>query len=194
MQLIKLSKKKIKFSFFKKNYLNLINIGRLEDQKDHLTLLKAIKIVNERIKVKLLIIGNGKNQGELNNYINENNLNSNVKILNNINNPFPYLCRSDLFILTSIFEGLPNVLLEAVTLKKFVISTNCSTGPSEILLNGKGGILVPIKNHGKMAENIIYCYRNKGILKKKTIFAYKKLERFDLKKNLNNYLKIFEKY
>ena len=193
-EIIKLSKKKIKFSFFKRNYLNLINVGRLEDQKDHLTLLKAIKIVNERIKVKLLIIGNGKNQDELNKYINENNLNSAVKILNDIHNPFPYLCRSDLFILSSLFEGLPNVLLEAITLKKFVISTNCSTGPSEILLNGKGGILVPIKNYKKMAENIIYCHRNKKILKKKTIYANKKLDRFDLKNNLNNYLKIFEKF
>ena len=66
-------------------------------------------------------------------------MNNNVKILNNISNPYPYLLRSDLFILSSIFEeNLPNVLLEAITLDKFVISTNCSTGPSEILLNGKG--------------------------------------------------------
>ena len=81
-------------------------------------------------------------------------MNNNVKILNNIDNPFPYLLRSDLFILSSIFEGLPNVLLEAITLNKFVISTNCSTGPSEILLNGKGGILVPTKNYKKMAEKL----------------------------------------
>ena len=57
-------------------------------------------------------------------------------------------------------------LLEAITLDKFVISTNCSTGPSEILLNGKGGILVPIKNFKKMAKNIIYYYENKKKLKK----------------------------
>ena len=104
-----------------------------------MTLLKAIKIVNERIKVKLLIIGNGKNQNELNKYINENNLNSAVKILNDIHNPFPYLCRSDLFILSSLFEGLPNVLLEAITLKKFVISTNCSTDLQKYCLMAKEG-------------------------------------------------------
>ena len=193
-EIIKLSKKKIKFSFFEKDHLNLINIGRLEDQKDHITLLNAVKLIKNKIKVKLLIIGNGNKQSKLHRYIEDNKLNSNVKILNNINNPFPYLLRSDLFILSSLFEGLPNVLLEAITLNKFVISTNCSTGPSEILDNGKGGILVPIKNSKKMADNIVYYYKNKKKLKKKLIFAKKNLGRFNFKNNLNSYLNIFEKY
>ena len=141
-----------------------------------------------------MIIGSGKEQDKLCKYIEDNNLNNNVKILNNISNPYPYLLRSDLFILSSVFEGLPNVLLEAITLDKFVISTNCSTGPSEILLNGKGGILVPIKNFKKMAKNIIYYYENKKKLKKKLIFAKKNLERFDFKTNLNSYLNILEQY
>ena len=76
-------------------------------------------------------------QNKLDNFIEMNNLENSVKILNNISNPFPYVIKSDLFILSSIFEGLPNVILEALTLNKFVISTDCSTGPSEILLNGK---------------------------------------------------------
>jgi len=151
-------------------------------------------LIKNKIKVKLLIIGNGNNQNKLNRYIEDNKLNRNVKILNNINNPFPYLLRSDLFILSSKFEGLPNVLLEAITLNKFVISTNCSTGPSEILVNGKGGILIPIKNSKKMADNIVYYYKNKKKLKKKLIFAKKNLERFNFKNNLNSYLNIFEKY
>ena len=151
-------------------------------------------MIKNKIKVKLLIIGNGNNQNKLNRYIEDNKLNRNVKILNNINNPFPYLLRSDLFILSSKFEGLPNVLLEAITLNKFVISTNCSTGPSEILVNGKGGILIPIKNSKKMADNIVYYYKNKKKLKKKLIFAKKNLERFNFKNNLNSYLNIFEKY
>ena len=156
--------------------------------------MNAIKLIRDKINIKLLIIGNGNKLEELNRYIKENNLNNNVKILNNIDNPFPYLLRSDLFILSSIFEGLPNVLLEAITLNKFVISTNCSTGPSEILLNGKGGLLVPTKNYKKMAENIIYYYRNKKKLKRKLSFAKKNLERFDLENNLKNYLNIIEQF
>ena len=192
-EIIDLSKKKIKFNFFEKNYLNLINIGRLENQKDHLTLLRAIKLIKDRIKIKLLIIGNGSMQNEIGAFIEKNNLKSNVKIINNLDNPFPYLLKSDLFVLSSIFEGLPNVLLEALTLNKFVISTNCSTGPSEILINGKGGILVPIKNYKKLARSIIYYNSNKQKLKKKLHYAKKHLKRFDFKKNLNSYLNIINK-
>tara|TARA_Y100000816_G_scaffold220828_1_gene165812 strand:+ start:1308 stop:2399 length:1092 start_codon:yes stop_codon:yes gene_type:complete len=192
-EIIDLSKKKIKFNFFEKNYLNLINIGRLENQKDHLTLLRAIKLIKDRIKIKLLIIGNGSMQNEIGAFIEKNNLKSNVKIINNLDNPFPYLLKSDLFVLSSIFEGLPNVLLEALTLNKFVISTNCSTGPAEILVNGKGGILVPIKNYKKLARSIIYYNSNKQKLKKKLHYAKKHLKRFDFKKNLNSYLNIINK-
>ena len=192
-EILKLSRKKIKFNFFEKNYLNIINIGRLEDQKDHLTLLNAIKLIKNRIKLKLLIIGNGSMRNEIHNFIEKNSLKKNVMILNNLHNPFPYLLRSDLFVLSSIYEGLPNVLLEALTLNKFVISTNCSTGPSEILLKGRGGILVPIKDYKSLAESISYYYNNKNNLKKKLITAKKNLDRFDMKKNLNNYLKIINK-
>ena len=192
-EILELSRKKIKFNFFEKNYLNIINIGRLEDQKDHLTLLNAIKLVKNRIKVKLLIIGNGSMQNKIDNFIKKNHLKKNVMILNNSHNPFPYLLRSDLFVLSSIYEGLPNVLLEALTLNKFVISTNCSTGPSEILLKGRGGILVPIKDYKSLARSISYYYNNKKNLKKKLLTAKKNLDRFDMKKNLNNYLKIINK-
>ena len=87
----------------KKGYLNIINIGRIESQKDQKTLLKAIKIVNKKIKIKLLIIGNGGLQNELERFIANSELEKNVKILNNISNPFPYLLKSDLFILSSIY-------------------------------------------------------------------------------------------
>ena len=132
-------------------------------------------------------------QNEIGAFIEKNNLKSNVKIINNLDNPFPYLLKSDLFVLSSIFEGLPNVLLEALTLNKFVISTNCSTGPAEILVNGKGGILVPIKNYKKLARSIIYYNSNKQKLKKKLHYAKKHLKRFDFKKNLNSYLNIINK-
>ena len=58
-------------------------------------------------------------------------------MVKNIKNPFPYILKSDLFILSSIFEGLPNVLLESLTLNRFIISSNCPTGPSEILSYGR---------------------------------------------------------
>ena len=192
-EIINLSKKPVNFNFYNKNYLNVINVGRLEDQKGQIMLLKAINLIKKRIKTKLLIIGNGSMEKKLKSYINKNNLNKTVKILHNISNPFPYVAKSDLFILSSIFEGLPNVLLEALTLKKFVISTNCSTGPSEILSKGKGGILVPINDYKNLANKIIFFKKNKKNLKKKLLFARRNLDRFDLKQNLRKFLRIIDK-
>ena len=192
-EIINLSKKSINFNFFNKKYLNIINVGRLEDQKDQMTLLKSINFLKKKVKIKLLIIGNGSMEKKLRYYIYKNDLNKTVKILSNISNPFPYFIKSDLFILSSIFEGLPNVLLEALVLKKFVISTNCSTGPSEILSKGKGGILVPINNYKYLANKIIFFKKNRKKLKKKLLFARKNLVRFDLSQSLIKYSRIIDR-
>tara|TARA_B100000886_G_scaffold144974_1_gene98600 strand:- start:32768 stop:33838 length:1071 start_codon:yes stop_codon:yes gene_type:complete len=192
-EILKLSRKKIKFKFFTKDNLNIINIGRIENQKDQKSLLEAIKILNKKIKIKLLIIGNGSIQKELERFIINNSLEKSVKILNNISNPFPYLLKSDLFILSSIYEGLPNVLLESLILKKFIISTNCSSGPSEILDYGKGGILTPVGDYHSLAKKIIYFKKNKKKLKHKLVYARKRLYRFDENKNLIKYSDLIKK-
>ncbi len=125
--IIKRSKEKLKFNFFKTSSIKIINIARLTDQKDHLTLLNAMKRIKKKIEFRLVLIGAGPNRNLLENYILENNLKKNIKILNYQNNPYKYIRNCDIFILTSKFEGLPNVLLEAAVLKKFIISTNCPT-------------------------------------------------------------------
>ena len=125
---------------FKTNFLRIITVGRLVDQKNHLCLLKALNLIKDKIKFELIIVGRGKNYQKIKKYLLEHNLNIYTKIIYT-NNPFPLIKQSNLFILTSVYEGLPNVLLEAITLKKFVISSNCPTGPKEILDNGKGGYL-----------------------------------------------------
>ena len=140
--ILKNSKKKIRDNpFKKKDTLKIINIGRLVDQKNQITLLRSINHLKNFIKIEALIIGQGKNESHLKSYIKENNLDKFVKILNFKKNPYPYIKLCDVFILTSVYEGLPNVLLEAITLKKSIISSNCKTGPKEILKNGKGGTL-----------------------------------------------------
>ena len=82
-------------------------------------------------------------------FIENNNINKNVQLIGYKNNPFPYIIKSDILILSSKFEGLPNILLEAQYLKKYIISSNCSSGPKEILMNGKAGDLFIdlFKNH-----------------------------------------------
>lgn len=188
------SKEKINFSFFSKNDLKLINIARFTDQKDHLTLLKGINSVKNKLKVKLLIIGYGINKKKIQEYILRNNLKKIVKVINYQVNPFKYLNLADCFVLTSVFEGLPNVILEALCLKKFVISTNCPTGPKEILSNGKYGFLFKIKNYNQLSNLILKYKLNKKLLHKRVIMGYKSLNRFDYKNNCEKYLKVIEQF
>ena len=179
-------KPKIKFS---KKKINFINVGRFTDQKDQITLLKAINLLKGKINFNLLVVGYGKQRNLLLNYINENDLQGKVKIVPYQTNPYNLIKSSDIFILTSLYEGLPNVLLEAQVLKKFIISSNCPTGPREILLNGKAGYLFKVKDYQILSKLILKILVNKKIMYKKIEIGYKNLDRFNYELNLNKYYK-----
>ena len=188
-EIIKKSKIKSKIKFDSKK-LKLINIGRYTDQKDQLTLLKAVNRIKDKIRFNLLLIGRGVEKKNLVKYIHENNLSKQVKLLDFQNNPFNLIKSSDVFILSSLYEGLPNVLLETQVLKKFIISSNCPTGPREILLNGKAGFLFNVGNYLELSNLILYYSKNKKSLSKKISIGYKNLNRFDYNQNLKKYLNI----
>jgi|TARA_B100000780_G_C21120995_1_gene454078 glycosyltransferase involved in cell wall biosynthesis len=186
-QIKELSKKKIKESSSRKSSLKIINVGRLVDQKDQITILKAINYIKHKVRVSLLIIGEGNKKNKLAEYIKMNNLDKIVKIKNHTKNPFPYIKSADIFVLSSLFEGLPNVLLEAITLNCFVISTNCPTGPSEILDMGKGGLLFKTSDYKDLSSKILNFVSNNKKNKNKIKFAHKRLDRFDYNLNLKKY-------
>jgi glycosyltransferase involved in cell wall biosynthesis len=188
------SKKNNKIIFKKHNVLKIINVARFTDQKDHITLLRAANILKEKIKFELNIVGRGVNKNMMDSYIVKNDLKKFVKIVKFIDNPYPLIKQADLFVLTSKFEGLPNVLLESLTLKKFVISSNCPTGPREILDNGTNGLLFKIGDYKDLSQKIIYYNSNRLKLKKMINMGYKRLNRFDLKNNLQKYFVILDKF
>ena len=191
-QIISKSRKKAKINFYnKKNHLKIINIGRFTDQKDQITLLKALVLLKDQLKFQLILLGQGSKKKELKNFIENNDLNKNVKIIDYIKNPYPILKKSDLLILTSKYEGLPNVLLEAITLKKLVISSDCPTGPKEILQNGKGGVLFKTGNYFDLYKKILDLKQKNKSNKKKVLFAYNSLKKFDINFNLKKYLKLY---
>ena len=192
-EIIKKSKIKNKFKFDKKK-LNIINVGRYTDQKDQLTILKAVNRIKKKIKLNLLIVGRGVEKEKLTNFINENNLSRQVQLINFQKNPFNLIKSSDVFILSSLYEGLPNVLLESQVLKKFIISSDCPTGPREILLNGRAGFLFNVGDYIKLSNLILYYSKNRKSLSKKILIGYKNLNRFDQNKNLNMYYKLIIRY
>ncbi len=187
----KLSKEKIHNNFFKGfKDLKIIFIGRLVDQKDPLTLIRSLNVIKKKIKFRCLIIGRGVYLDNIKSFLIKNKMSKQIKLLNWQKNPFKYLNSSDVLVSTSKYEGLPNVLLEAASLKRFIISTNCKTGPKEILDNGKGGELFKIGNYIQLSKKIIEYSRNKKKYEKKVRHAYKRLYRFDYNRNLNMYFKI----
>lgn len=187
----KLSQQKF-INVFKNKNLKLIAIGRLTEQKDFITLLKSIKNL-KRKNVQLVIIGKGKEKVQLMKYVSKYNLYNKIKFLGYKKNPFPYLRQADILMMTSKFEGSPNVLVEALFLKTFVISTNCPTGPSEILNKGKFGKLFKVNDHKnitKYLENFKFSKTNNIKIKKGFIST----KRFDYKNNCNKYLELIIKF
>ena len=189
----KQSIEKCKKIYSKNKILKLISVGRLTYQKDFLTLLRAINILKKKKDFELIIIGKGVDKPLLENYILKNGLKNNVKLIGYKKNPFKFINQADIFLLTSIFEGSPNVLVEALYLKKYVISTNCPTGPKEILKNGEYGSLVKMKNFKEIAKILINFKKNHKT-KKKIINGYNSLKKFDHKVNCEKYLKLVQKY
>ena len=187
--IISQSKKGKSDIFFKtkKRSLKLINLGRYTKQKSQITILKAAQILKKHFNFRLLILGRGSEKKNMQKFIEDNNLKNYVKLKDFIDNPFRLIKESDIFILSSKYEGLPNVLLEAACLKKLIISTKCPTGPKEILSNGKGGIYFKIDDYQDLASKIKYVIKNEKLMKKKIQFCYKNLHRYNYKKNLDKY-------
>ena len=194
---IKINKTRKKINFFKNfKELKIISIGRLTNQKNQIILLKALYLLKNkfRAKFKLYLIGRGYNYNFLQNYIFQNKLQKNIKLAGYKKNASDYIKSSDLLILPSNYEGLPNTLLEAQAACVPIISSNCPTGPKEILMNGRLGDLFRPDDHKDLCKKIYNYYKNRKLLKKKSILAKKYLYRFDHKNNLNKYALIIAKY
>ena len=185
-----LSKMKVKNIYSKKKILKIINIGRMVEQKDQITLLRALNILKNSIKFEAIIMGRGALKESLKEYIKEKKLYKFVKLINFQSNPFKFLKQSDLFILSSKFEGLPNVLLESIALNKFVISTDCPTGPREILLNGKGGLLFKVGDYKDLTRKINFFYKNKKKCNRLLKKSFGSLNKYSYTKNLNKYYEL----
>lgn len=160
----------------------ILAIGRLEEtQKDFTTLIKAYSKICDEVEENLYIIGDGRHREQLESLTKDLKIENRVKFLGFRTNPYPYLKRANLFVHSSKFEGFGLVILEAMILGKMVIATDCPTGPSELLNNGKNGILVEIGNIDEMADNMKKVLLNKEVQKEYLKNSEEKLKEFDAK-------------
>ena len=133
----------------------IITVGRLCEQKNQLLLLNAFKKNSDKFpELNLLILGTGPDEEDLKSFVNKNELASKVHFLGFKKNPFKYIQKAKLFVLSSKYEGLGNVIIEALSLGINVVSTNCPSGPGEILDQGKFGWLSKINDYHDLALKI----------------------------------------
>jgi glycosyltransferase involved in cell wall biosynthesis len=138
----------------------IIAAGRLAPWKGFSDLIVAMGKLTKTKKVKLIILGDGPSRAELEALIAKLHLGNTVKLLGYVDNPLKYFKHADVFVLSSLVEGLPNVLVEAMMCGCTPVSTDCPTGPREVLQEGKYGYLVPVQNPIALAEGIIKALDN----------------------------------
>ena len=162
--------------FNNKNLKYILSVGRLNNEhKGFNILIEAMKkLKDEKINLNLIIIGDGIDKENLKNQIKKLNLEKEITILGYDINPYKWMRNAEIFILPSNYEGLPTVLIEALSCEVPIISTNCICGPNEILEDGKYGILIPVGNSEMLKEKIKYLFFNEKL---KKIYKQESLKR-----------------
>lgn len=163
----------------------ILGVGRLREQKDFSTLIRAFAQVRQVRPARLVILGSGPEKQKLMALVDELNLKEDVALLGFDKNPYAYMARAGVFVLSSAWEGLPTVLIEAMAVGTPVVSTNCESGPEEILDSGKYGELVPVGDSEAMATAILSILSGNS---KKVDPAW--LDQFTLKASTQQYLKV----
>ena len=139
---------------------NIIYVGRLSKEKNLMLLFMAFNKIQIGRNIKLIIIGEGPCKTEIYNFAKENNFLSKVVFLNYQDNPYKFISKSSMLVLSSLTEGLPTVLVESLICGTPVVSTNCPHGPAEILNNGMYGILAENNNLESLIEGINNMLKN----------------------------------
>jgi glycosyltransferase involved in cell wall biosynthesis len=145
----------VEHAWFNSDVPVILGVGKLEAQKDFPNLIRAFAKVKQVKQTRLVILGWGPDRPQLEVLIQELGLQDDVDLPGYVQNPYAYMARSSVFVLSSAWEGLPTVLIEAMALGIPIVSTDCKSGPSEILANGKYGYLTPVADSDALAEAIL---------------------------------------
>jgi glycosyltransferase involved in cell wall biosynthesis len=133
----------------------ILGVGRLTRQKDFPTLIRAFARLRRARPARLLILGEGELRPALEELVADLELTDHVRMPGFTDNPFAYMRQSALFALSSAWEGLPTVLIEAMACGTPVVTTDCPSGPAEILEHGKWGRLVPVGDAEALADAML---------------------------------------
>jgi glycosyltransferase involved in cell wall biosynthesis len=166
----------------------IVGMGRLTRQKDFGTLIRAFARIKERRRSRLLILGEGEDRGALEALSKSLGVAEDVDLPGFLSNPYAVLSRAALFVLSSRWEGLPGVLIEALACGAKVVATDCPSGPREILDNGAFGELVPIEDEQSMAAAMERALSGEFV----AADASSRMAQFDLETNTSRYLELLD--
>jgi glycosyltransferase involved in cell wall biosynthesis len=158
----------------------VITVGRHAEQKDHATLLRAFARVRQRMDARLVFVGQGQLRGELERLASELGIRDAVVFAGWQSNPFAWLGHSDVFVLSSRYEGFGNVLVEAMACDLPVVSTDCPSGPSEIVEGGASGILVPVGDVTALADAIVQVLQDRSLRERLVGQSRRRAPEFDI--------------
>lgn len=202
-----LSKKEEKVKDVDFTKFTYIMLGRFVNEKDHGSLLEAFSMLPNKIDCQLLLIGHGKNEHSIRLKAAELKITPNVIFIAFTENPYKYLSKSHCFVLSSIQEGFPNVLIEALSCSLPSISTDCKNGPRELLAPqtdysyqltdkmelAEFGILVPVKNSKVLSKAMQTIFNDKILYQKYKQQGIRRAECFDISTIIQEYQNVFNK-
>lgn len=163
----------------------IIAVGRLSGEKDFETLIRSFAKIRTQKECHLLILGEGELRTKLEMLVKELKLQDSVQLPGFSDNPYAWMSRANLFMLSSKYEGFGNVLVEAMACGTPVISTDCPSGPSEILEEGKWGGLVPVGNIELISEAML-----KAISNPSHVNVQKRASFFSVENSVNQYINV----
>jgi len=170
----------------------IVTAGRLVPQKDQKTLLDAFANVNKVTKSHLIILGEGYLKDQLEQQAKDLHIHDRVHFVGFQRNPYIYFKQADLFVLSSIHEGFSHVIAEALATGVPVVSTNCKSGPAEVLDNGEYGELCGVGNVEEMTQKILYVFGlNQEQLHQLIQKGLNRAEHFNAQKIVRNYETVF---
>ncbi|MFO8033139.1 MAG: glycosyltransferase, partial [Desulfohalobiaceae bacterium] len=138
----------------------ILGMGRFTKRKDFSTLIRAFSMFLEKLQARLILVGDGEQKEHLQQLAAKLNIESYIHFPGFTKNPYAYMSRADLLVLSSTgAEGSPNVLKEALALGLPVVSTDCPSGPREILDDGRLGCLVPVQDPQAMSRAMLKTLR-----------------------------------
>ena len=177
--------------WFSENVPIITNVGSLTCAKNHSCLLKAFKLARQRLECRLVVVGEGGLRHRLEAEAEKLKISEHVDFCGLKKNPFKFMAHSSLFVLSSLTEGFPTVLLEAMACGVPVVSTDCDSGPGELIRNNKNGILVPPDDPERMSRAILRVLRNDSAAEKLAVAGKRTVRKYGLEKMHARYMKVF---